>query len=593
MMKKVVIQILCLLISAGFLVYPAEAQIPARGLPALVEKVVYQDAGGVVLDDLYSIEITNLHVESAPLTEAQLYEFKLSGSQNNEDPYDNLDDVWWMQFSVPKHTKRLVMEILKSSASDLDLFWGYSESASDVPSLETELGRATTSSFDEYLSYIDPDIYPNAWVMVQNRDEVTEPDDVTLALGLVPSPPRPKNFSVSGPKSWPASTPYDLEISWNIPAMESASAWYGWFSVGSHPNVPGNIGETELNVYRPYDDVTKTVALEQTEPGIIQSYTINVAPNFSGEDLDYFIHDVLPVGVSYIPGSLETKGTSSKAIYDEDENAVTWEGTMPNLASSCLDSNSFTNFETCDGEFVEVTFDVFVETSLEGVITNTVYYDTDNMNMHQGQTSASFQNFFNLKPIAVPQTLTTDEDMPIEIKLKGLFLYPGPVGWEVLTEPLYGKLTGTAPDLVYTPDEDFHGDDSFTFMVNDGLADSDPATITINVLSVNDAPVAVADTYETDEDTLLDVTAPGVLENDTDADGDSLTAVLVTGVSNGSLTLNADGSFSYTPNAEFIGTDSFTYKANDGEVDSTLPTTVTITVQEDGMLYYYLPLIVH
>jgi hypothetical protein len=67
----------------------------------------------------------------------------------------------------------------------------------------------------------------------------------------------------------------------------------------------------------------------------------------------------------------------------------------------------------------------------------------------------------------------------------------------------------------------------------------------------------------------------------------------VTGVSNGSLTLNADGSFSYTPNAEFIGTDSFTYKANDGEVDSTLPTTVTITVQEDGMLYYYLPLIVH
>jgi VCBS repeat-containing protein len=183
--------------------------------------------------------------------------------------------------------------------------------------------------------------------------------------------------------------------------------------------------------------------------------------------------------------------------------------------------------------------------------------------------------------------------MPIEIKLKGLFLYPGPVSWEVLTEPLYGKLTGAAPDLVYTPDEDFHGDDSFTFMVNDGLADSDPATITINVLSVNDAPVAVADTYETDEDTLLDVTAPGVLENDTDADGDSLTAVLVTGVSNGSLTLNADGSFSYTPNAEFIGTDSFTYKANDGEVDSTLPTTVTITVQEDGMLYYYLPLIVH
>ena len=101
--------------------------------------------------------------------------------------------------------------------------------------------------------------------------------------------------------------------------------------------------------------------------------------------------------------------------------------------------------------------------------------------------------------------------------------------------------------------------------------------MTITVNPVNDAPVAVDDTYATDEDTGLNVAAPGVLGNDTDVDVDFLTAALVSGTSNGSLTLNADGSFTYTPNANFNGSDSFTYKANDGNLDSNVAT-VTITV---------------
>ena len=84
--------------------------------------------------------------------------------------------------------------------------------------------------------------------------------------------------------------------------------------------------------------------------------------------------------------------------------------------------------------------------------------------------------------------------------------------------------------------------------------------------------------YVVNEDTTLTITAAnGVLANDTDLDGDSLTAVLNTDVSNGTLTLNADGSFSYTPDADWNGTDSFTYTANDGVLDSNVAT-VTITV---------------
>ena len=101
--------------------------------------------------------------------------------------------------------------------------------------------------------------------------------------------------------------------------------------------------------------------------------------------------------------------------------------------------------------------------------------------------------------------------------------------------------------------------------------------MSLTVNPVNDAPVAVADSYSTNEDTPLTVTAPGVLGNDTDVDGDALTAILVAGPSHGSLALNGNGSFTYTPGANYNGSDAFTYKANDGQADSNVAT-VSLTV---------------
>ncbi len=98
--------------------------------------------------------------------------------------------------------------------------------------------------------------------------------------------------------------------------------------------------------------------------------------------------------------------------------------------------------------------------------------------------------------------------------------------------------------------------------------------------TVRHVPVAVDDSYSTNEDTALTVAtkANGVLGNDTDGDGDTLSAVSFTNPSHGTLTANTDGTFTYTPAANFNGQDSFTYKANDGTTDSTLAATVTITV---------------
>ena len=109
--------------------------------------------------------------------------------------------------------------------------------------------------------------------------------------------------------------------------------------------------------------------------------------------------------------------------------------------------------------------------------------------------------------------------------------------------------------------------------------------LTINVSPVNDAPVAAADSYTTDEDTTLVVAAPGVLANDTDPDDDPLTAVLDENPQHGTLTLNDDGSFEYTPEAGYVGTDSFTYHANDGELDSNTVTVTLTMLQSRFMLY--------
>jgi subtilisin-like proprotein convertase family protein len=131
--------------------------------------------------------------------------------------------------------------------------------------------------------------------------------------------------------------------------------------------------------------------------------------------------------------------------------------------------------------------------------------------------------------------------------------------------------------FIYIPDDGFSGTDTFTYRASDGKLASAPATVTITVgEQPNRAPVALADGYTTPFATQYHAAAPGVLANDTDADDDPLTATLVDDVDHGDLTLLADGTFTYTPDGDHSGADTFTYTAGDGELTST-PATVTIT----------------
>src|SRR5205807_1445511 len=134
------------------------------------------------------------------------------------------------------------------------------------------------------------------------------------------------------------------------------------------------------------------------------------------------------------------------------------------------------------------------------------------------------------------------------------------------------------PVLLATVTADASGIWSYTPSVPDGphafmahatdvagnVRDSSPFYMTLETAP----PVAHDDSYSLAEDTALTLAAPGVLSNDSDADGDALSATLVSGPRYGNLALNANGALTYTPFADFWGTDSFTYKVDDGQADS-------------------------
>ncbi|MFN0019865.1 MAG: Ig-like domain-containing protein [Pirellulaceae bacterium] len=187
-------------------------------------------------------------------------------------------------------------------------------------------------------------------------------------------------------------------------------------------------------------------------------------------------------------------------------------------------------------------------------------------------------------PVAANDAFSTDEDTPLVVDVAGSVLVnDSDVDGDSLTAalvtgPAHGTLTLNADgSFNYSPEANFNGEDTFTYTASDGTHSSNKATVTITVNSVSDAPVAAGDEFTTAEDTPLHVDAPGLLGNDSDADGDSLTSVLVSGPANGTLTLNADGSFDYVPGTNFNGDDSFVYQASDGSLTSS-ETTVIIHV---------------
>ena len=176
-------------------------------------------------------------------------------------------------------------------------------------------------------------------------------------------------------------------------------------------------------------------------------------------------------------------------------------------------------------------------------------------------------NNINDAPIAVAETISTKEDDALLIELKGTDVDKDNLIYTVISEPAHGALSGVAPNIVYQPNANYFGVDSFTFKVNDSVLDSTHSTITINVEAVNDAPIGNEETIFAIEDQVTSFTVSA-----SDIEGDEISYTLVTQPENGVLTGDLPN-LNYTPFANFFGEDSFTFKVNDGDLDSDIITT--------------------
>jgi VCBS repeat-containing protein len=182
-------------------------------------------------------------------------------------------------------------------------------------------------------------------------------------------------------------------------------------------------------------------------------------------------------------------------------------------------------------------------------------------------------NPVNDAPVATDQDATTGEDDVLAGSVAATDVDGDSLAYSLVDDAANGSVVVNSDGtFTYTPDADFNGPDSFTFKADDGTADSNTATVSITVDPVNDAPVADDGTATTNEDQAVPGTVSG-----SDPENDALTYSLVDDATNGTAVVNSDGTFTYTPDADYNGTDSFTFAANDGDLDSA-PATVTVTI---------------
>ena len=222
----------------------------------------------------------------------------------------------------------------------------------------------------------------------------------------------------------------------------------------------------------------------------------------------------------------------------------------------------------------------FVDTGF-GYIPSLNFNGTDSFEVRGTDAAGAFviQSFdvevapVNDAPIASAGSLSGDEDTALSGSVAATDVDGDALSFAIGTGAANGAaVVASNGDVTYTPDADFNGTDSFTYTVSDGNGGIATETVSVTVAPVNDAPVASAGSLSGDEDTALSGSVAA-----TDVDGDALTFAIGTGAANGAAVVASNGDVTYTPDADFNGTDSFTYTVSDGN-GGTANETVNVTV---------------
>ena len=349
------------------------------------------------------------------------------------------------------------------------------------------------------------------------------------------------------------------------------------------------------------------VEVEPDEPGAVQvsnsritgSYAEGIEARNGGRLLvenSRFAGNQVGLSVDDAGGSVQT------TVFQNNNIGISIsEPQMFNLGTpSAYGLNVIRNNETYD---VKITSPDTIQavgnywgTTTASVIDANIYDDNED----SGSGPVLFEPFLgappedgNTPPIASPDSFSVSSDSTLLVEAPGVLENDSDPDGDSLSASLVsgvseGSLTLDADGaLEYVPTDGFGETDSFTYEAIDDSSAADTASVTIEVEAVNSPPAAQADSFSVQEGQVLNISTPGVLENDTDPDGDSLAASVVESPISGDLSLNADGSLTYAPDMSFVGTDHFRYAASDGTLADT--TEVAIEV-ESGILTRPIPL---
>ena len=219
------------------------------------------------------------------------------------------------------------------------------------------------------------------------------------------------------------------------------------------------------------------------------------------------------------------------------------------------------------------------------------YFITDGTQYSNAQSVAILIEPPGKSPLPIDDHYTLEEGTTLTVVSPGVLANDLGIDKKavaVVARPAHGMLSLNADgSFAYTPAVNYTGPDAFTYRVDpfyDNLATvSLSVTPTVVVIPVPLPPISAGDAFAATRNHTLNVAAPGVLGNDRDPAGAALTAILVAGPTHGTLTLKADGSFTYTPAANYVGPDSFTYRASDGTSTGNVAT-VSLTVTSSRFL---------
>ena len=263
--------------------------------------------------------------------------------------------------------------------------------------------------------------------------------------------------------------------------------------------------------------------------------------------------------------------------YDPDGDPVTW-------LSYVAPENGTVSGATTDGQFTYTP-----DPGFSGIETIAVTISDGNGNTAGGLIKILVVPDQNRNPVAVPDAYTTTENTPLVVAAPGHLGNDydpdgDPISWLSYVAPENGTVSGATTDgqFTYTPDPGFSGIETIAVTISDGKGNTAAGQISVTVIpSTGDAPVAVADVYSTPQNTVLNVAAPGHLENDFDPNGDQVTWLSYVAPENGTVSgATTDGQFTYTPDPGFSGIENIIVTISDGS-GNTAGGLITILVVPD------------